>query len=245
MSKPFSQYEIRKIEEWMQLRNMPYIKVAELLGRSRHSIASFCQRNKITKKYPTCHSGKHRAVFLYAMEHTAAETCIEFKLKNHELKSILVHGYKHYNERKDKRYRHRQEWTPDELKAAISLAGIIRRDDIAKVVDRANGRTVKEKLAEFNVNQLINGLDIKRAKQIGYNLDYLTRDFVNVSGQQFVSWVQLENQSFGDPLDRYIKIMSRFQQWLLCVESNKQAIYKIKELMTKYQMTKYQRKKNE
>ena len=239
MSKRFTQNEIQKINHWVQLRDMPYSKMAELLGRSRNSVASFCQRHKILKKYPTAHSGKHRAVFLYQMDHTKAETCLAFNLKRHELKSITTIGYKYYSERKDSRYRHKEEWTPDELKTAVSLSGIIRRVDIAKIVNRANARTVKEKLAALNINQLINGIDELRALQIGYKGEILIRDFVNViHGNKFVTWVQLANQEFGEPLNAYIKIMARFQCWLLDVNSNKEAVFKLKQLMTKYKRTK-------
>jgi hypothetical protein len=157
-------------------------EIAQELGVSRARIALISQRelggnpNYMIRK--TKHAHLRGDLLAFYMAHTAQETMEYFGLTASEFKSCLsvAYGMKEFALlRKDTRTK--EKWSGSEVATMLRYAGILRRNKIAKIINRGNARTVKEKCLALNVStRNINGVNLTQFRNMfGFEPKYQIR----------------------------------------------------------------------
>lgn len=214
----FTSEEINLIKELIDQKKT-YREISEIMDRSKNSIISKCQRLKIKgTRYPHAkYTLIYEDILTYFLTHSSLETAEHFNLSAKEFKSCMTIGYrmeKFKHLRKDKRYRHRDKWTVEELKKMLQLCGQIRRSEIAKEIDRSNDRVIKEKLKKLGLKStFVNGLTKSYTQKISKIKPTLQP--VGPLGQHLVTWIELSYDEYKDDiLNISIKALANFQRWI-------------------------------
>jgi hypothetical protein len=147
-------------------------EISKEVGKSIASVSLIAQRhfggNPNYRHKKTKHAHLRAALLLYRMTHTDQEAMEHFKLSPGEMKSCLTYAYRleeYSHLRKDTR--NRNKWTGEELISMLRYSGILRRDKIARIINRGSARVVKEKYEFLNVSSRnINGVNLTQFRNM-------------------------------------------------------------------------------
>lgn len=180
------------------------------------------------------HSHLREPVMTYFLTHTWEETLKKFKLTQSELKSLFSAGYrdpklKHL--RKDTR--RKDPWTLEEMLFLIQNAGIRERAWIAKKLNRAGARNIKERMRSWNAaTKFLNGMPITWAATLWPNakLPAPIRTLAGPTGNnnqfcfRILSWQTCKSLSMRYPtppeIRAGIQAMYKFQSFIYRTNSS-------------------------
>ncbi len=177
------------------------------------------------------HSHLREPVMTYFLTHTWEETRVRFKLTESNLKSLFTVGYcdpKLAHLRKDTR--RKDPWTLKEMLFLLQHAGVRDRNWIAKKLNRAGQRNIKERMQKWNAaTKFLNGMPRKWAVELwgqyavmppGIKTKAGPTGGVNTGDFRFViiPWHEAErlSKTYRTPpkLKACIRAMMRFQEFI-------------------------------
>lgn len=222
-----------------------YPEIAEAIGVSRNSIASYCQRWKIHNPNYMKRLIKYPQVLVQNIFEAWATTEISYEelakkynVSLNELKCIFIRGYRlkiFKNYRRD--VRSKRSWELEETLMLLQFAGLMSRKAIAARIGRCTYQGLKDKMKGLGLQtRYVNGITSHLWGNSKLK-DYCIKTKAGSPGpngntnQKLILWIDLERLFKKNSYYPMIRAMANFQKFIWQTKSKKEIKQKIMEVI--------------
>lgn len=240
IGRPSSIHDKNLVIELLKSKKYSYQHIAEIVGVTKNAVANFAVKNGfgIGNKLKIKHKHLRYRVLVFFKNHTEDECLKKFNLTKKNFKSLMTTAYK------DEKYKHlrkdvrtKDPLTEKELIKMVQLAGLLPRDQIAKMLNRGSKfHAIKDRFK----NQLncrtkkLHGFTYHEVKDaFDCPLKYLrTKAGPTKFKLTIVPWVYLEEKinycNRNNDFKKLICSLAKFQRWIYDARTNKGCLGKIR-----------------